>query len=52
MLAANYRLAPPVLEVRIRVPFLFSVVYFSRGSLPPKRAKAITGGPSRDPSIN
>ena len=26
-------------EVRIRVPFLFSVVYFSRGTLPKKGAK-------------
>ena len=31
-------------EVRIRVPFLFSVVYFSWGILPPKKG-ANTGEP-------
>ena len=35
-------------EVRIRVPFLFSVVHFSRGTLPKKRGeKGTTGGPSQ-----
>ena len=35
----------PSREVRIRVPF-FSVVHFSRGTLPQKRVKGTTGGPS------
>ena len=40
-------------EVRIRVPFLFSVVYFSRGTLPPKRngfKRALLG--DLDPQTN
>ena len=34
------------MEVRIRVPFLFPVVYFSRGTLPQKSwQEGTTGGP-------